>query len=91
MTKAGTKVTTTFANATTKVNATTRGTITVKGTTTKLPSKASSTRVDDAARVEEFIRQRPTDITRDPRYRNAILRIGGSGDRPLCFNPDVPL
>ena len=39
-------------------------------------AKASSTKVDDSARIEEFIRKRPTDITRDPRYRNAVLRIG---------------
>ncbi|KAF8905793.1 hypothetical protein CPB84DRAFT_1844789 [Gymnopilus junonius] len=55
--------------------------IKTKGTATKAigtkgsSPKISSTRVDDAARVEDFIRKRPTDITRDPRYRNAILRI----------------
>ncbi|KAF8905792.1 hypothetical protein CPB84DRAFT_1745337 [Gymnopilus junonius] len=74
MGKGGTKMTNTLG--TTKVNTTTKGIIT-KGTATKVSSsKASSTRVNDAARVDELMRKRPTDITRDPRYRNAILRIG---------------
>jgi len=48
-----------------------------KGTTTKVASsKNSSTSVAKAAGVEDLIRNRSTDVTRDPGYRNAVLRIG---------------